>query len=54
MNFEALQMLIKSITLNYSCGICNTPASEKDIFLSSAKDKIVELNVVCPKCKNVT
>lgn len=53
MNYETIQMLIKSLIVNFKCSFCQSPIETKDINLLSIEwQKLVDICINCPKCKN--
>lgn len=51
MNYEALQLLIKSLLNNFKCDSCKTWITTKDINIISIEWKRVNLNINCRNCK---
>ena len=50
MNFEALQMLVKSLLANFRCNFCSSWITVKDIDLLSIEWNQVSLEIHCQKC----
>lgn len=51
MNYEALQLLIKSLVNNFKCDSCKAWITTKDINIISVEWKKINLNINCKNCK---
>lgn len=55
MNFDALQMLIKSLVTNFKCSSCSSTIKSRNVNLVGVEwSTHVNLEIKCPKCGKST
>lgn len=52
MNYEALQLLVKSLVANFKCEMCKASIMSNDINIIGVEWKRVTLEIGCKKCNN--
>lgn len=51
MNYEAFQLLVKSLLNNFKCDSCKEWITQSDINIMSVEWRKITLNINCKKCK---